>query len=451
MLGRIKKGVENIRGVRSLGLEAIVVIVLVAITMHISCKGEEERKEEAIKIGVIVPLGGDLASFGETMVKAIRIAEREINEGGGVLGKKISLEICNDNTSPEGAKKCFDEITGKNIKIIIGPATSSAIIKGICGGNPPACDYIKQKRALIISPSATSPLISTLDDDRLIWRNAPSDAFQGKVLAELMRGKIKQDIIVDNVSVIYRKDAWGESLANVFIEEFKNLGGKILIDVSYPEDKDSGFSSEVAKAYEKGNPDALVLVTFAKDGLNLLKDLKSYIESQGKPKIKLFGTDGNKDVTITGDPTVVDLIKENFTGTAPGVPIDDPIYKAFSEKYKNTYGTLPEIENENAYDCVYIVALAIQAAGEYDPDKIKTKLMNITSRGEKVKPVSAGGNWKDIINKISQGVDIDFDGASGGNEFEDNGDTKSGVYVIWKVVGNQGKAEDFVEIETVRK
>ena len=446
MTGKIKK-VERINIKKLVGI-----LVITLLTISISCETtEKETVEETIKIGAIIPLTGDLSSFGETMAKAIRLAEKEINEGGGVLGKKISVEMCDDRTTPEGARKCFDDLTAKNIKFIIGPATSSAIIKGICGGNPPSCDYIKQKRALIISPSATSPLISTLDDDGLIWRNAPSDAFQGKILAELMRGKIKPEIISNNISVIYRNDAWGKSLADVFKAEFERLGGNILSYVSYPEEKDSGFSGEIAKAYENGEPESLVLVTFATDGLNLLKDLKSYIASQGKPKPKLFGTDGNKDTSITGDPTVADLIKENFTGTAPSAPLDDPIYKAFSDKYRQSYGASPEIYNENVYDCVYIIALGIQAAGEYDPDKVKNKIISITSGGEKVSPVSAGGRWKEIIDKISQGADIDYDGASGGNEFEENGDTKSGVYIIWKVIGNEGKEEDFGKIETVKK
>jgi branched-chain amino acid transport system substrate-binding protein len=214
--------------------------------------GGRAATEETIKIGVIVPLTGDLASFGETMVNAARLAESEINEGGGVLGKKIELKICDDGTTADGAKSCFDKLTSEGIKLIIGPATSSAIIKGICGGNTQSCDPVKQKRVLIISPSATSPLISDIDDDGLIWRNAPSDDLQGKALAQLARGKIEglEAMKVDKVSVIYRDDPYGAKLAEEFKREFESLGGTVLKFVKYAEDKETDFSSEIQEAYK---------------------------------------------------------------------------------------------------------------------------------------------------------------------------------------------------------
>jgi len=433
------------------------ILAIASILGFVSCAKEEKTTGggtiggETIKIGVIVPLTGDLASLGETMVNAARLAESEINEGGGVLGKKIELKICDDGTTPDGARSCFDKLTSEGIKLIIGPATSSALLKGICGGNIQSCDPVKQKRTLIISPSATSPLITDIDDDGLIWRNVPSDELQGKVLAELARGKIEglEAMKVDKVSVIYRDDPYGAKLAEKFKSEFESLGGTVLKFVKYAEDKETDFSSEIQEAYGSGNPDALVLITFVEDGINLLKDLKSYIEQNNKPKPKLFGCDGNKDDLISGEKTITDLIKDNFVGTAPSAPADSEIYKAFSQKYNQKYGKPPEINSDNAYDLVYILSMGIQAAGEPDADKVKAKLPQLTAGGEKVKPVSAGGNWKDIITKISQGADIDYDGASGSNEFDENGDVKSGIYNIWKVTNNNGNANDFQSLKMV--
>ncbi|MFZ8803456.1 MAG: ABC transporter substrate-binding protein [Candidatus Calescibacterium sp.] len=433
------------RKLKKIWTKVIKILAIALILGSVSCAKEEDKKEETIKIGFIVSLTGDFASFGETMVNAARLAESEINEGGGVLGKKIELKICDDGTTPDGAKSCFDKLTSEGIKLIIGPTTSLATIKGICGGNIQSCDPVKQKRVLIISPSATSPLITKIDDDGLIWRNAPSDDLQGGVLAELARGKIEglETMKVDKVSVIYRDDPYGAKLAEKFKDEFEKLGGTVLKFVKYAEDKETGFSSEIQEAYGSGNPDALVLITFTKDGVNLLKDLKSYIEQNNKPKPKLFGCDGNMSTSISGEKTITDLIKDNFVGTAPSAPVGSEIYKAFSQKYNQKYGKPPEVFNDNVYDLVYILAMGIQAAGEPDADKVKEKLPQLTAGGEKVKPVSAGGNWKDIITKISQGVDIDYDGASGSNEFDGNGDIKSGVYNIWKVINNNGNANDF--------
>ena len=398
-----------------------------------------------IKIGAIIPLSGQLAGFGETFEKALKLAVDEINSQGGVLGQQIGLSTCDDGTTPEGAKNCFDKLTGEGIKFIIGPATSSGVINGVCGGaQNKVCTPVKEKKVLVVSPSATSPLISELDDGGFVWRTPPSDAFQGEALADY----IKQDQSLTRVAVIFRDDPYGRGLATAFKSRFEKLGGNVLAFVSYPEDKEKDFTQEINALYENGNPEGIVLITFVSDGNNLLVELRNYITANQLQKPKLFGVDGNKDKDISGGPAA-DFIKGNMWGTAPTPPKQDEDYGKFSQAYKEKWGSDPAIFNDNAYDAVYVIAIGIESAGEYNPEKAKEKLVELTNGGEQVKPVSAGGSWSDIVQKIKEGVDIDYKGVSGKLDFDQNGDVKSGYYIIWQITDTKGEESDFAEVKTI--
>ena len=428
-----------------------------AIFSILSCGGErmqddnlkqQEKQQGAtpkIKIGAIIPLSGKLAGFGETFEKALKLAVDEINSQGGVLGQQIEISTCDDGTTSEGAKNCFDKLTGEGIKFIIGPATSSGVINGVCGGaQNKVCAPVKEKKVLVISPSATSPLISELDDGGFVWRTPVSDAFQGEALADY----IKQDQNLTRVAVIFRDDPYGRGLAIAFKLRFEKLGGNVLTFVSYPEDKEKNFTQEINDLYKNGNPEGIVLITFVSEGNNLLVELRDYISANQIQKPKLFGVDGNKDKDISGGPAA-NFIKGNMWGTAPTPPKQDEDYGKFSQAYKEKWGSDPAIFNDNAYDAVYVIAMGIEAAEEYNPEKVKEKLVELTNGGEEVKPVSSGGSWSDIVQKIKDGVDVDYKGVSGKLDFDQNGDVKSGYYIIWQITNTKGEESDFKVIKTV--
>lgn len=413
-------------------------IVCILLFGFYSCAEEGTKKEETIKIGAILPLTGDLSSFGEGMNKTLVLASEEINSAGGVLGKKVQLSICDDGTSPSGSKACFDKLTEQGIKFIIGPTFSGGIVKGVCeGAQGNDCPAVKNKKVLLVSPSATSPLITELKDDSYIWRTPPSDALQGEVLADYVFS-----LGITKVGVIYRNDAYGSKLAEVFQ---KNFGKETQVQVSaasYPEDATGGFSQQIQQIYNSFIPDGLVIISFVEDGINLLKELEGFIKSQGYSKPQLFGTDGIKDTEVSK----IDFAK-GMSGTAPKPPLNDPDYKAFSGKYSSKFGKSPEVFYEHSYDAFYIIALGIEAAGEYNPEKVKNLLVDLTNGGEKIKPPAAGGNWKEIVSKVKSGADVDYKGVSGEVDFDQNGDVKGGLYEIWQISG----PGQIVEIKTEKK
>lgn len=401
--------------------------------------GGETKKKDTIKIGTIVPLSGDLSSFGDEMLKSLILATEDINKAGGILGKEAEIIHCDDGTTPQGAKNCFDKLVSQGIMFIVGTATSPALINGVCGGaENKSCPAVTSKRVLLVSPSATSPLISELNDGGYIWRTVPSDALQGKVLADHVHNSG-----IKKVSVIYRDDPYGAKLAEAFKKDFESRGGEILGYVGYStEEKKEGFSGEINKLYERGDPEGIVIISFAEDGVNILKGLETYIKQNQKSKPPLFGVDGNKDKNISSIE-----FSRGMSGTAPKAPSDDPDYQKFSEAYKRRFGTPPGVFVEGVYDSFFIIALGIEAVGEYNPEKVKDVLVDLTNSGEKVGP-PVSGDWKKVVEKVKSGVDVDYKGVSGELDFDSNGDVKGGTYEIWRIQTNKGENEDFVELKS---
>lgn len=234
------------------GKKIISFFPLFAIFLICLCSDNKTENEDTIKIGAVVPLTGVDAAWGEVVASTLLYAEKEINSEGGVLGKKLKVSICDYGGDPDTARSCVERFASKGIKFVIGPDGSEALLSGICGwGENPdlveqkRCPFIIENQVLIVATWPTSPFISDIEDDGLIFRVCPSDRFQASVLAEhvLSQG-------ITKVSVIYRDDWDGREFAKIFKNFFENppeglTKGVVLSFIPYPPEKTEEFSQEV--------------------------------------------------------------------------------------------------------------------------------------------------------------------------------------------------------------
>lgn len=426
-------------------------LIHLTLLLFVFCSPTSPKKENTVKIGGLAPLTGGDAAWGSVVATTFKHVEDEINSQGGILGKPLKISICDYGDEPEGVRKCLEKFKSEGIKVVVGPDGSESLLSGVCQWDlhpelveTKNCPFVTENKIVVIGTWTTSPVISDLNDDNLIFRVCPSDEFQAAILAKhvLFQG-------VTKVSVIYRDDWDGREFAKVFKKVFENppenlTKGTVLAFVPYPHDKMENFKTEVKELYQNGDPDGIFLYTFNEDGINLLVDLRSFIRENNKPTPRLFGCDCNVFPDISGGPAK-DIVENNMEGTTIAPPSQDPDYQNFVkislEKFED-----PEAIDFLTYDAAYVAAVAIEAAGAYDPDKIKEKLLEVTTKGEIVKPPSAGGSWKEIKEKIKQGIDIDYKGVSGEVDFLPNGDVKSGTYIIWRITETKGEWTDFKEI-----
>ncbi|MCS7213039.1 MAG: ABC transporter substrate-binding protein [Candidatus Calescibacterium sp.] len=432
-----------------------IVLVLTLVLFMCSSDNDKGRAGDTVKIGGLVPLTGVDAAWGGVVATSFKYAQKEINEQGGLLGKDLEVVICDYSEDPEGVRLCLKKFISQGIKFVVGPDGSEALLSGVCSwdvdpklAEEKKCNFVSENKIVVIATWPTSPVISELDDAGHVFRVCPSDEFQAAVLAEYILSEG-----ITSVSVIYRDDWDGREFAKIFKKVFENspessTKGTVLSFVPYEQDKTENFRSEIEKLYENGDPEAIFLYTFNEDGVNFLAELRTFLDEKRKTYPKLFGCDCNQYPEISGGPAA-EFVRDRMEGTTISPPYDDPDYQVFRQKIMEKFGDDGAVDYIS-YDAVCVIAAAIESAGEYDPEKVKAKLIDVTNSGEKVKPPSAGGSWRDIVDKIKKGVDIDYKGVSGDVDFLQNGDVKSGTYVIWRIEDTKGDYSDFKEIKSVK-
>lgn len=350
-----------------------------------------------VKIGALLPLTGDLQSYGEANLNAVRLAEGQINEAGGVNGAPITIVVADTQTSPVAGVDAAQKLVNvDNVQGIVGPMGSGVTI-------PVTTSVTGRVGVVTISPSATSPTITTLDDNGYLFRTAPSDSFQGEALAKLVKSKGTQ-----NVSIIYVNNDYGEGLANAFEENFTKLGGTVSAKVAFEQGQPS-YRGEVQRA-DQGDAEALIVIAYPESGLVILRQAL-----EGGNFDNFIFTDGMKD------PTIVQQIGAEFLEGAYGTmaaAADSPQLAAFTEAYSAQYGQ-PLAYADGAYDAVMLLALAAAKAGSDDRQAIRDALPEVANPpGEVVGP----GEFAKALELIAAGEDINYEGAAGSQDFDENGD-----------------------------
>ncbi|MEO1952644.1 ABC transporter substrate-binding protein, partial [Thioclava sp.] len=249
---------------------------------------------------------------------------------------------------------------------------------------------------VMISPSATSPALSTLEDDGLFFRTAPSDARQGEVMAdEILEKGIK------NVAVTYTNNDYGKGLADSFEKAYKAKGGSVTISAAH-EDGKGDYSAEVASLASAGG-DALVIV--------------GYIDQGGSGILRGALDTGAFETFVFPDGMVSQTLEDNFGseingsfGQLPDSAGDGmKTYLGMAEKAgfdgSSAY-------SGGAYDAAALMLLAMQAADSTDPKVYKDKVMEVANGpGEKIYP----GELGKALDLIKEGKPVDYEGATAVN------------------------------------
>ncbi len=173
-----------------------------------------------VTIGALLPLTGDLASFGKANAESIKMAARDVNKYFLDNGIKywIEVRIVDTGTDPATAKNRFLALYNDGVRFFVGPMSSGELGEIV--------NLIKQGyKAVVISQSSTAPSLAIKDT---VFRFPPPDELQGKVLAQLIKQKGVEKLII-----VYRNDDWGQGLASFVEEYFKQLGGEVIAKIPY--------------------------------------------------------------------------------------------------------------------------------------------------------------------------------------------------------------------------
>ncbi len=361
---------------------------------------------ETVEIGSLLSETGALASLGDSFRLAANLAVDEINAAGGVLGRTLVLTNADDRTEAGGGVDAASDLNAAGITAVIGALGSSWTIEAA---------EVARDGMVLVSPSSTSPEITTLDDNGYVFRTCPSDSLQGRLMAQraLAAGH-------GSAAVVHVGNTYGDGMAASFETAFASEGGTLTSKTAYVDGQSSYVDMLTMTLAD--SPDALVLVAYPADGAQIINDYNATFPEQD---VTFYFADA-----LANDEFIALVGADNFAftheGTAPSS--EGPNYDAFAAAYELAEGEAPGIFQANTYDAVYLVALAIEAAGTTDATLVRDALVEVASGGTSYGP----SEYAEMVAAIQRGEDVDYRGASGEQNFDSAGDVVA-PYAIWEV------------------
>ena len=377
-----------------------------------------------LKLGVLVPLTGGLADYGGPGAQAADLAAAQLNAAGQAEGFKVTLVTEDTKTDPQGAQEAATKvIESDGVSAIAGPWGTPELI--------PTVENITVDAGIpIVTPSATGTDITTLDDDGLVFRTPPSDGTQGQLLAQVVVDALGEGKTVNTAA---RNDAYGTGLVESFTEAYEAAGGTVGTNVSYNPEAPS-LNSE-AQQIAGGNPDGWVIIDYTGTWPKLGPAL---VRTGNWDPATTFSGDGLRSTELPADAG-----KDTTEGIRGTVPTSQgfPAGEAFDALWKSQISGPRQTYDAQNFDAVILLALASLAAGSTDGADIADKLQEVSG------PPGTKYTFEQLDEAIAAakaGEDIDYDGASGPIDLDENGDPSSANYGTWIYKG--GKLVDDPEV-----
>ena len=344
---------------------------------------------EDIKLGISLGFTGALESLAPPMAKGAEMAMKEVTDSGLLLdGSTVSSTNADTTCTDAAAATAAAEriVTSEGVKGIIG---------GMCSGETIATlEKVAIPNGIVmISPSATSPALSTIEDQGLFFRTSPSDARQGEVMADIL---MSRDI--KTVAITYTNNDYGKGLADSFQAAFEGKGGTVTVNSAHDDGK-ADYAAEVAALAAAGG-DALVVA--------------GYVDQGGSGIVRGSLDTGAFDTFVFPDGMVSNALEEKFGAeingsfgqnpAAEGEGRDKYIAMAEAGGYDGS-----EAFSAEAYDAAALILLSMAAAKSSDPNVYKEQVMNVANEpGEKILP----GELAKALEIINGGGDVDYVGAT---------------------------------------
>ncbi len=344
---------------------------------------------EDIKLGIVFGFTGPIESLTQPMAQAAELAMKEVTDSGAFMNGSTVTAIRADTTCVDaGAATAAAERLITSDKV-------SGIVGGDCSGVTTATltNVAMPNGMVMISPSATSPALSTAEDDGLFFRTSPSDARQGPVLASIAMARGQTDM-----AVTHSNSDYGKGLADAFESAFVAAGGKITIEAAH-EDGKADYSAEVGSLASAGG-DMLVVA--------------GYIDQGGNGIMRAALDTGAFDLFHFPDGMISVNLEENFgsevngsSGQHPGTDSPGAANVAAMGEANGFDGTSPFAPE--SYDAAALIMLAMQAAGSSSSADYKSKIMDVANApGVKIFP----GELAKGLKILADGGEVDYVGGS---------------------------------------
>ncbi|MCY1016584.1 ABC transporter substrate-binding protein [Pyxidicoccus sp. MSG2] len=410
-------------------------------------------KPNTIPLGAALPLttseGKDESE--EQALNSIKLVIEEVNQREGINGRNFILYICDTGSDAARAREQAQWLVNEKAVPVVFTSGSAQTIA--------ASSVTIAAGALMMTHTSTSPDIATLPDKAqgaagLVWRTAPSDTLQGRVIGDLLQGTIT---VADNATAFantnkvvlsYVDDPYGQGLSGVVL---RRLTQPQVISAKYNRNADV---TPAVTAISTQQPDITVMVGFSEDNAKVINQLAA----QGTKGRKWFFTDAGKDPGLFTNLGANKSEVNGAYGTAPAqARTGDNVYKQFANRFQAAYGKDPGQFSftAHAFDAMYLVALGTAYAAGPDASKpqpitgarIAEGLTHMTPGAGVTAPAFDLG-YNDFISArdaMRTGTVINVKGASGDLDFNNDTGEAPSEYELWKVENGAFKTVQLIK------
>lgn len=324
-------------------------------------KSGEVAKPETIKIGGMAPLTGALAIYGVTTTNGAELAVKEINENGGILGKKIEYIMLDTKGDSTEAVMAYNKLVDEKVAGIIGEVTSKPTLA--------VAEVAVQDNMPLITPTGTQVDITEAGPN--VFRVCFTNPYQGKVLAITS----KERLGADTVAVMLNNSSdYSDGITKAFIEESEKLGMKVMGVEGYS-DGDKDFRPQLTKLAAM-NPDVVLIPEYYEQA--------ALIATQAREvgvKSIFVGSDGWDGIAKTLDKSSYSAIENSYFTNHFSMEDQSEKIQNFLKDYRETYKEDPSAFSALGYDAIYMMKSAIEKAGTTDKQKVIDALKGIEYDG----------------------------------------------------------------------
>ncbi|MDR2370886.1 MAG: ABC transporter substrate-binding protein [Treponema sp.] len=332
----------------------VLSVMAFCCAMSLAFAGGAKQDADTVAIGAVLPLSGQVANYGTESRDGALLAIDEINNGGGLLGKKLVLIAEDDEGDSAKSVNAFTKLTSRDkVSFILGSSTS--------GATQSMTALAQQGKVILISPSATNVAITKAGD--YIFRACFIDPFQGIVGADFAYDMLGSR----RAAVLYDAGAdYNTGLADTFKAQFLKNGGQVVADEAY-QTGDVDFNAQVTRI-RAANPDVVYLPNYYNDVALQAKQLRG----QGINAPLLGGDGWDTVIDIAGDEVLNGYWSSGFASDTT-----DPRGQVFVRAYQAKFNKQASQFAALGYDAMMLVADGIKAAGTFDTAAVKDAMAKL--------------------------------------------------------------------------
>ena len=299
---------------------------------------------EPIKIFGLMELSGTGTTSGTNFNDGVKLAVKEINASGGILGRKVEYSPSDTQSQPQIAKALAVKAIDDGAYVVMGPVFSGSILVSMA----------ETKRAEIPNFTGGEAAAITQQGNPFIFRTSFTQTAAMPKVARYLKDNLK----AKTVAIIFTNNDFGKGGRDVFIKALDAAGIKVVADIS----TDPGqldFSGPVLKA-KQANADALFVYTNEEEAARCLRELKK--QGYDKPIVGETVLTSQKVIELAGDAANGAVAHVGLTADAP-----NPLIKSFAEKFQKEYRYKPDHNGIKGYTGMYVVKAVTEKVGKVDP------------------------------------------------------------------------------------